>query len=370
MVLAAVFDLPAKAAVLNTIQFNGYYGCIYCKDRGEAATSHQHVNPPTATHEVHKEKDMLKWAREAESSGKTVYGVKGLSVHSNIVNIPYGVPIDYMHSVLEGVVKTLLSYWFKRSNVPYSLKQYIGAIDKEMLQIRPPHKFRRSPRALESFPYWKVSEYRVLLLFHAVPLLKQYLPPDYILHLSLLVFAIHRLLSTTVQSAKLSVIQDVLKLFYDLVPQLYDLTMCNANVHSLCHLVTMVQNWGPPWGYSAFGFENVNGVLKQQIHGTQQVLYQAVSSMKLRKIISFAKENNQSQSSVIIGKLHKTVVPDEFSELIGSFSVLAFYRAKIGSIVYDSRKHKRKGSARISSIISFYQNESLCFGYILFFYLI
>ena len=34
VLLAGVFDLPAKAAVLKTVQFNGMFGCIYCKDKG------------------------------------------------------------------------------------------------------------------------------------------------------------------------------------------------------------------------------------------------------------------------------------------------------------------------------------------------
>ena len=32
--LSFVSDLPAKAAVLNFIQFNGYYGCSKCKQQG------------------------------------------------------------------------------------------------------------------------------------------------------------------------------------------------------------------------------------------------------------------------------------------------------------------------------------------------
>ena len=36
--LVGVFDQPAKAMVLNVVQFNGYYGCPYCLDKG--VTSH------------------------------------------------------------------------------------------------------------------------------------------------------------------------------------------------------------------------------------------------------------------------------------------------------------------------------------------
>ena len=33
-IVAAVLDFPAKPMALNVVQFNGYYGCPYCKDRG------------------------------------------------------------------------------------------------------------------------------------------------------------------------------------------------------------------------------------------------------------------------------------------------------------------------------------------------
>ena len=30
-----IFDLPAKATVVNMKQFNGQFGCLYCTDPGE-----------------------------------------------------------------------------------------------------------------------------------------------------------------------------------------------------------------------------------------------------------------------------------------------------------------------------------------------
>ena len=40
---------------------------------------------------------------------------------------------------------------------------------------------------------------------------------------------------------------------------------------------------------SAFGFESINGVLKRQVHGTRQILHQAVSVMNLRKMLYLKK---------------------------------------------------------------------------------
>lgn len=32
--ICACFDLPARASALNTIQYNGHYGCNFCKQPG------------------------------------------------------------------------------------------------------------------------------------------------------------------------------------------------------------------------------------------------------------------------------------------------------------------------------------------------
>ena len=32
----ACFDLPARASALNVIQYNGYYGCNFCEQRGKS----------------------------------------------------------------------------------------------------------------------------------------------------------------------------------------------------------------------------------------------------------------------------------------------------------------------------------------------
>ena len=77
---------------------------------------------------------MKEWATEAEKTSNPVFGVNVTSVLYGHVNVPFGIPIDYMHAVLEGVTKTLLKCWFQTSNhnKPYYLKRYISKIDKEI----------------------------------------------------------------------------------------------------------------------------------------------------------------------------------------------------------------------------------------------
>lgn len=39
VLLCATCDLPAKAAVMNCVQFNGYYGCSRCLQEGKGVLS-------------------------------------------------------------------------------------------------------------------------------------------------------------------------------------------------------------------------------------------------------------------------------------------------------------------------------------------
>lgn len=56
--------------------------------------------------------------------------------------------IDYMHSVLEGVVKNFFKYWFdsKYSSEDFSLKDNIDEIDQRLLSIKPPSFVPTAPR--------------------------------------------------------------------------------------------------------------------------------------------------------------------------------------------------------------------------------
>ena len=376
VLLAGIFDLPAKASVLNTVQFNGKYGCNYCKDRGMNVNPGRHIYLPKDTHELRTELEMKQWASEAERDGEPVYGVKGLSVLSGVVNILFLVPIDYMHAVLEGIVKTLTKCWFTTNNLckPYYLRPYISEIDKEISRIKPPHEFRRTPRSIESIKYWKASKYRAFLLFYSVPVLKNYLPPDYLYHLSIFVFAIHTLLSTSINPKDLPKVQQHLELFYSLIPELYGEHVCTANVHSAIHLVKFIKLWGPLWTHSTFGFENANGILKQQIHGTRNILLQTVFMMKLRQFFSLKKNLVEEETlhqiedqTFIIGKVWRKELDEIYHHTVGASSAHVFGRVKLKGVIYHSKEHERLGKSRNSSVISFLENGKLQFGYILFF---
>ena len=284
--LVAVFDLPAKAMATNIAQYNGYYSCTYCLDRGQHVSG-CHLFYPEEEHEPRTQHHVEDSAREAEASGTTVYGVKGKSMLSSQIDITESVAIDYMHAVLEGITEPLLSLCLDSKF--HTHRFYLGTpstqeIDKRLNRIKP-QEFRRSPRSITSYKYWKASEFRAWLLYYSLPVLSNLLPADYIHHLSLLVSAMHLLLNDMISLADIDLAHNLLDLFYKLTCQLYPINICTMNLHLLIHLAKFVRSWGPLWCYSCFGFESMNGHLRNNCHGTRLVVTQLIHNVRMRQLL-------------------------------------------------------------------------------------
>ena len=122
--------------------------------------------------------------------------------------------------------------------------------------------------------------------------MKDYLPQPYINHWCLLVCAMHILLNASISSNDLHLASEYLKAFYEKAPELYPSIVCTANLHSVIHISQFVKDWGPLWCYSTFGYENLNGFLLRQCHGTGNVLPQVCRSLIIRQKL------NQTASDV------------------------------------------------------------------------
>ena len=359
--LCCVFDLPARAMVLNLTQWNGNYGCTYCLDTG-TQVSHTRIYLPNDDHKSRTEKDTLKCAKEASNTATPVFGVKGYSVLSPYLNIVKDTAIDYMHAVLEGVAKTLLhKFWLNGTykDHRFYLSKEVAQIDEKLLEIKPPHEFRRTPRAIQkTLSYWKASEFRAWLLFYSIPILFDFLHRDYLHHLNLLVKSLHILLSSCISSSDLKAAEEMLAIFYRKAVDLYPQQVCTMNVHSLLHLTQTVKNFGPLWAYSCFGFENMNGHLKKHCHGTRNVLPQLVRNLRFHQSVLDQEHNGQNHEDGFRGRLKRKHLCTEFMQALhdGNFTVtdsvaLVFPRYKLNGILYQTWKDSKK--LRNSSVCKF-----------------
>lgn len=177
-------DAVARCSLQNMSQFNGFYGCGLCEQKAESVTKGNGTvrvyplsNPPA---NMRNDKEIARQAQIALESGIPEKGIKGPSVTSCIPMFSVGrsfVP-DYMHSVLLGVVRSMMTIWIDSSY--HQSLWYIGNrtsdVNKRLLSIRPLNEITRTPRSLNTRKYWKASEYRNWLLWYSLPVLQGILP--------------------------------------------------------------------------------------------------------------------------------------------------------------------------------------------------
>lgn len=281
--LFGVFDLIAKAKVLNMMQFNGFCGCPTCVHPSEHKGARVYL--PGTSYPLRTMVRIERAIKEGERCGTVVEGIKGKSPLHNYLDLVDGVPADYMHCVLEGVVKFLLTAWTcpKHRQKPFSIRSHLSDLDKALLEQTPPHEFTRPPRSVMThLSYWKASEFRSWLLFYSLPLVLNMLPPLYLHHYTLLVCALHLLLLKEVTQIQCGAAEEMLNDFCSLLPELYGENSCTMNAHSLLHLPHFVRLWGPCWTHSAFSFESHNGSLKRMVHSTRKVVEQLSFSLDVK----------------------------------------------------------------------------------------
>ena len=198
----------------------------------------------------------------AEREGKTKKGIMGISPLSPVLDLVDAVPVDYMHTLLLGVVRMLLTRWFDSSyhTQLFYLGRQINAVDSKLLQQHPPSESSRRPRSIQHhLKYLKASELKTWLLFYSWPILLDHIPSLYWHHYALLVTSMHILLGDSISP---SFIDAAEHMFYDfclLIPELYGETTCTHNTHLLTYLAKYVRIWGPLWTHSTFGFESKYG---------------------------------------------------------------------------------------------------------------
>ena len=312
-------------------------------------------------------------------------------------------PSNYMHSILEGVFKQLMKLWFGPSShsKPYSLRKSARIIEKNLFKVKPPSEIQHPPRSIEQMSFYKASEYRAWILFYGLPILSNFLPSEYSHHLSLLVSAVHILLSEKIMIADLDIAYKMLSTFYQTAGDLYSFSIYTANMHSLEHLVSVVHLWGPIWAYSMFGFQNLYGYFGSTYHGTKKIVYQMAFQIQMSQSLpDKLHELSKTESAEVQAYVNKTLSKNctrmhkidnncyamgrlslhpfttEENEIVLSSGfpiggdVYTFQKLMFHSTIYHCKQYIRKGQVRNNTICSYTLpgTQSIGFGEIIGFY--
>lgn len=173
-----ILDAPAKSFLLNIKGHGGYFSCTKCTQRGTYVTRRVTFPNSNATKRTH-ESFLLKTDEDYHNSPdpillETIPGINFLS----------SFPLDYMHLVCLGVVRTLMYLWLKSKPTAkiFKLPAYmISSLSEKLIDLKNhmPSEFNRKPRSVEEIKRWKATEYRQFLLYVGPVILKNILIADY-----------------------------------------------------------------------------------------------------------------------------------------------------------------------------------------------
>lgn len=165
-------DSVARCKILNFKQFNGHYGCTYCKQTPKSVpvkngrqlryTFEELIELRTLT-------EHLSFMKEAHVSKKSIFGVKGLTPLICIPDFDFTkcLPVDYMHAIMLGIVKTVTDLWLdsKNNNNPYYIGRKQNQINQRILNIKPYTEMSQYPRDIHCRAQWKSHEWENWLLY-------------------------------------------------------------------------------------------------------------------------------------------------------------------------------------------------------------
>ena len=131
--IAAIFDKPAKSAVLNINGCNGFYGCHVCYQPGisyreQGGRIHIYEFQPKDSKDwtnARTHENYLSDLNDVKSTGKMVNGIKGACILGSLKHFKplANTCVDLMHSGLEEVGKKFFNLWFSSENSSHPSRQ-------------------------------------------------------------------------------------------------------------------------------------------------------------------------------------------------------------------------------------------------------
>lgn len=308
-------DLVAKAPSLCFCQFNGKNGCSVCLHPGERIQKGKgsiriypfdNQDPPRRTH-----KQTLLHARTAERTGKSVFGIKGVSPLLRVLEVPSQVLLDYMHLVLAGEFLRRMNIWLNHQSDQGFLSECKDQVDEAMMNIKFPHDFNRKLRPLSELKRWKDRELQNLFLHASLPVLKPFFPDDYFCHIALLVTAIRLLTNDVITDGDIAIAKLLIRSYQRLMSSLYGETEQTYTCHALGHLPDQVQEHGPLILHSSFVFEAMISHLKRQFHGTRGIVAQIVKNLLLAQNSGFIIAKETKEPPEVRSFIDEHIMPKE-----------------------------------------------------------
>ena len=224
-----ICDSPAKSNVTYTISHTSLNACNKCLIKGRY-DGYCIVFDNFDSHLTYTDENFVKKSNLSHHKGVSILENLGIKMVSQFPN-------DYMHLVLLGTMKRLITYWVKG---PFDYKfnaDTINDFDTYLLSFNKTicKEFQRKHRKIIESAYWKATEFRLFLLYTGLIVVKKFLNLEYYEHFLSLHYAIRILSSKKMYKKYNSYAESLLKFFVEKGNDLYEHFVV-YNTHNLIHL--------------------------------------------------------------------------------------------------------------------------------------
>ena len=299
-----IADAPARAFLKQVKCHGGYSCCDRCVTKGVYKNRSMSYNEINATK---RDNNSFRSKSDADHhTGTSPFVDLDIDMISDFV-------YDYLHVVLLGIVRKLLSlFWHK---IPYKLS--VGqkkVIDGKVKEIEKyfPSEFARKPRSFKELERFKGSEFRTILLYSGPVIFSEVLPEKQYNHFLILMYII-RIFCTKelLCDDNIEYAQKLAVVFVKQFSKIYKQVNASYNVHSLIHIGDDIKKFGVIDSFSGFPYESFLGNIKKKIRSSNSPLAQIN-----RRISEGYQLNKKSCDCVgLIIKEH-SILPNKFKDSI------------------------------------------------------
>lgn len=297
-ILAFVPDTPARSYLKCSKGHGGYYSCERCTTKG-VSINKRRIFPEMDCELRDKNSFKAQKQKEHHTGTSPLLKLKGFDPVRQVF-------LDGMHLFFLGIIKYILLKLTKPKSKSKLRRTQTEELDKLLLKLSQgiPLEFQRKTFKLKDVSFWKANQFKFIMCYGGPLLLKKYLSTQKYKHLLLLLVSLRILYSKELAVKNAEYARTLLRLFFQLMPNMYGKDSQSNNFHNAIHVVDDVLYAKTSLTYiSAFPFENCLGQIKRLVRTPNNPLVQV--GRRLHEI-----QMSSSSSSLFIQKRYR------FSEVL------------------------------------------------------
>ncbi|KAJ8675847.1 hypothetical protein QAD02_011633 [Eretmocerus hayati] len=182
-------------------------------------------------------------------------------------------------------------------------------------------EFGRGPRKFIEYPYFKATEFCLLLLYRASVIFSKYINPEKMLHFNLLHLAARYLSSEEYCFTKNSDAKELLIMYVNEMRNQYGEHNLIPNVHNLIHSPDVVMLHGTLDSYAAWKYENHLRFVRKNVRQGNQVLAQIINRCNEQAVVAMSRFRAKEKDVLrdpsefkIVGTLKNVELPEGYED--------------------------------------------------------